>query len=125
MISPLLANIYLHYVYDLWVDQWRKREATGEVIVVRYADDMVVGFQYLADAERFLGELQAAAGGVRAWRCTRTRPGSSSSAASPVRTAVARGQGKPETFAFLGFTHICGKTREGRRLIRRHTIASG
>src|SRR5512134_3131699 len=77
VISPLLANIYLHYVYDLWVQRWRRRTAQGHVIVVRYADDMVVGFQYLADAHRFLAELKQRLERSR-WRCTRTRPGSSS-----------------------------------------------
>ena len=114
VISPLLANIYLHYVYDLWVHHWRRRLAQGEVIVVRYADDIVVGFQYRADAERFLDEL-------------RQRLEEFGLELHPEKTRIiefgrfahanrqARGLGKPETFAFLGFTHICGRTREGRR----------
>ena len=121
VISPLLANIYLHYVYDLWVQHWRRRSAQGEVIVVRYADDMVVGFQYLADAQRFLAELKQ-------------RLEKFGLELHPEKTRIiefgrfarenrqARGQGKPETFAFLGFTHICGRTRQGRWLILRHTI---
>ena len=72
--SPLLANVYLHYVYDLWVQQWRKRHATGDMIVVRYADDTIVGFQHRHDAERFLSRSQGAPGQVRARACTRRRP---------------------------------------------------
>ena len=121
VISPLLANIYLHYVYDLWVQRWRRREARGDVIVVRYADDMVVGFQYLADAHRFLAELKQ-------------RLEAFALEVHPDKTRIiefgrfalenrrARGQGKPETFAFLGFTHIYGRSRQGRGLIRRHTV---
>jgi RNA-directed DNA polymerase len=86
VISPLLANIYLHCVYDLWVQRWRRRCAQGDVIVVRYADDLVVGFQYLADAHRFLAELKQRLEAL-ALECTRTRPGSSSSDGSLMRAA--------------------------------------
>ena len=73
-MSPLLANVYLHYVLDLWADWWRRRHARGDVIIVRFADDFIVGFQYEQDARRFLAELR---GGSRSsgWSCTRTRPG--------------------------------------------------
>jgi RNA-directed DNA polymerase len=121
VISPLLANIYLHYVYDLWVQRWRRRCAQGDVIVVRYADDMVVGFQYLADAHRFLAELkQRLEAFALEVHPDKTRIIEFGRFAHENRRA--RGQGKPETFAFLGFTHIFGRTREGRRLIRRHTV---
>jgi len=120
-ISPVLANIYLHYVYDLWVHQWRKQNADGEVIVVRYADDTVVGFQRRSDAERFLNEL-------------RLRLQKFGLELHPQKTRIiefgrfaernrkAQGLRKPETFAFLGFTHICGTSRSGGYLILRHTI---
>jgi RNA-directed DNA polymerase len=121
VISPLLANIYLHYVYDLWVQRWRQRSAQGQVTVVRYADDMVVGFQYLADAHRFLAELKLR---LEAFALEvhpdKTRIIEFGRFATENRRT--RGQGKPETFAFLGFTHICGRTRQGRWLIRRHTV---
>ena len=112
VISPLLANIYLHYVYDLWADQWRKREATGEVIVIRYADDTIVGFERQADAERFLGDLRErlAKFGL-ALHPDKTRLIEFGRYAAQRR--LARGLGKPETFDFLGFTHICEKAKEG------------
>ena len=112
VISPLLANIYLHYVYDLWADQWRKREATGEVIVIRYADDTIVGFERQADAERFLRDLRErlAKFGL-ALHPDKTRLIEFGRYAAQRRSA--RGEGKPETFDFLGFTHICGKRRKG------------
>src|SRR5512144_241006 len=120
-ISPVLANIYLHYVYDLWVHQWRRRRAGGEVIVVRYADDTVVGFQHRAEAERFLDELRQ-----RLQRFglelhpQKTRIIEFGRLAA--RKRKARNLGKPETFAFLGFTHICGTSRGGTFLILRHTV---
>ena len=123
VISPLLANIYLHYVYDLWADQWRKREATGEVIVVRYADDTIVGFERQADAERFLRDLRErlAKFGL-ALHPDKTRLIEFGRHAAQRRSA--RGEGKPETFDFLGFTHICGKAKEGGWFtLVRHTIA--
>jgi len=120
-ISPLLANVYLHYVLDLWVQQWRTRHARGGVIITRFADDFVVGFQYRKDAERFLAEL-------------RERLRKFSLELHPDKTRIlefgrfaatdrkARGEGKPESFNFLGFTHICGKTATGKFLIVRRTM---
>ncbi len=122
VISPLLANIYLHYVFDLWAQHWRKHRATGDMIVVRYADDIVLGFQHQADAERFLQE----------WRDRVCKFGLK---LHPDKTRLIefgryaaenrkqRGEGKPETFNFLGFTHICGRTRRtGRFIVKRKTI---
>jgi RNA-directed DNA polymerase len=111
-ISPLLANIYLHYVFDLWVQQWRRREAGGDVVVVRFADDFVLGFQYRPEAEQFLDELRErlARFGL-ALHPEKTRLIEFGRYAAKERSR--RGEGKPETFNFLGFTHICGKTRQG------------
>lgn len=118
--SPLLANVYLHYVFDLWAQQWRKRHARGDMIVVRYADDSVVGFEHKADAERFLGEL-------------RKRSETFSLSVHPDKTRIIRfgrfaasnrkerGQGKPKTFNFLGFTMICGQNRQGGFQVLRRT----
>ena len=119
-ISPLLANIYLHYAFDLWVRDWRRR-ATGDVIVVRYADDFIVGFQHEQEARRFLTELRERLVGSTGWNCTPTRRDSSNSAPARRRTGSASGRGKPETFDFLGFTHACGKTRKGRFVVLRRT----
>jgi RNA-directed DNA polymerase len=118
-LSPLLANVYLHYVLDLWADWWRKTQARGNVIITRFADDFIVGFQYQDDAERFLGEL-------------RGRLAKFSLELHPDKTRLiefgpyaawnraARGEGKPETFTFLGFRHIARMTR-GRFWIQRTT----
>src|SRR6266542_2896244 len=121
-VSPLLANIYLHYVFDLWVDWWRSRHARGDVIVVRFADDFVVGFQHEQDARRFLDELRErfAKFGL-GLHPDKTRLIEFGRYAAPNRKR--RGLGKPETFDFLGFTHICGKSRKGRFWIKRVTIA--
>lgn len=120
VISPLLANVYLHYVFDLWAKQWRGREATGNMIVVRYADDIVVGFEHEADARCF-------------WDAMRTRfeqfglelHGEKTRLLEFGRYAAGRrqrrGLGKPETFAFLGFTFICGRTRRGAFQLQRKT----
>jgi group II intron reverse transcriptase/maturase len=120
-ISPLLSNVYLHYVFDLWAHRWRRTHAHGDVIVVRYADDFIVGFQHRADAERFLADL-------------RERFTKFSLELHPEKTRLLEfgpyaaenrrgaGQGKPETFNFLGFTHICGKKRNGRFTVVRQTI---
>jgi len=117
-ISPLLANIYLHYVFDLWADQWRNRHARGHVIVVRYADDIVLGFQYKSEAERFRRELQQRLRKFNLERHTeKTRLIEFGRFAAERRAN--RGESKPETFDFLGFTHICSKSRKGRfRLLR-------
>jgi group II intron reverse transcriptase/maturase len=107
VVSPLLANVYLHYVFDLWVEVWRKKVARGDVIAVRYADDLVVGFQHRADAERFLSEFRDRL--VRfglELHPDKTRLIEFGRFA--VRNLKQRGQGKPETFTFLGFTHFCG-----------------
>jgi RNA-directed DNA polymerase len=118
VISPLLANIYLHYVFDLWAERWRRREAAGDMIIVRYADDLVVGFEHDSDARRF-------------WDAMRERLREFSLSLHPDKTRLIefgrhaaanrkrRGLGKPETFKFLGFVIICGKSRRGRFLIKR------
>jgi group II intron reverse transcriptase/maturase len=110
VVSPLLANVYLHYVFDLWVEAWRKKVATGDVIVVRYADDAVLGFQYRTDAERFLRDLQErlAKFGLEL-HPDKTRLIEFGRFA--FRDRERRGEGKPETFVFLGFTHYCGHLR--------------
>src|SRR5262245_7092623 len=122
VISPLLANIYLHYALDLWALRWRRREATGDMIFVRYADDFIVGFQHESDARRFLDEM-------------RERLGKFALSLHPEKTRLIefgrfaaerrkrRGFGKPETFNFVGFTFICGKTRAGKFQIKRKTRA--
>jgi len=119
-ISPLLGNIYLHYVLDLWVQQWRKKHARGDVIIVRYADDFIVGFSHQADGERFLAELRDrfAKFGLEL-HPDKTRLFEFGRNAAEHRCR--EGLGKPETFDFLGFTHICGKTRKGRFIVRRNT----
>lgn len=120
-ISPLLANVYLHYVFDLWVQQWRRKHARGEVVVVRFADDFVLGVEHHDDGERCLVALRE--------RLTRF-----GLALHPTKTRLLefgrfaadnrhrRGEGKPETFNFLGFTHLCGKTRQGRFTVVRQTM---
>ena len=121
-ISPLLANVYLHYVFDLWVEQWRKKRADGEMIVVRYADDFIVGFQERGDAERFRAELTERLAKFKLeLHPAKTRLIEFGRFAEENRQA--RGQGKPETFDFLGFTHICGKTRAGKFKLLRQTAA--
>lgn len=123
MISPLLANIYLHYVLDLWVNWWRRHQTRGEVYIVRYADDFVVGFQYRSDAERFQKELtQRMAKFGLELHDGKTRLIEFGRFASEDRKE--RGEGKPETFDFLGFTHICAKRKaDGGFTLRRKTIA--
>jgi RNA-directed DNA polymerase len=118
--SPLLANVYLHYVYDLWVRQWRQRHATGTMVVVRYADDTVVGFEHRADAERFLADLrERLAQFALELHADKTRLIEFGRRASADRAK--RGAGKPDTFDFLGFTHICGRSRRGGFQLRRQT----
>jgi group II intron reverse transcriptase/maturase len=122
VISPLLANIYLHYVLDLWAVRWRQREAAGDMIIVRYADDFIVGFQHESDARRFLGEMRER---LQKFALTlhpeKTRLIEFGRFAAERRKR--RGLGKPETFNFLGFTFICGKTRAGKFQIKRKTRA--
>lgn len=121
VISPLLANLYLHYVYDLWVDQWRRRHAHGDMIVVRYADDSVLGFQHGWEAEAFRRDLE-------------TRVATFGLSLHPEKTRLIRfgrfaakrarskGKGKPATFDFLGFTHVCGESLKGHFALRRRTM---
>lgn len=119
--SPLLANIYLHYVFDLWVQRWRRTQAHGEVIVVRYADDIVVGFQHQSDAEQFRAELNDRFSKFALeLHPDKTRLIEFGPFAASNRKR--RGGGKPETFDFLGFTHMCGKKRNGRFTVLRQTI---
>ena len=123
VLSPILANLYLHYVLDLWANQWRRRKARGDVIIVRYADDAILGFQYRHEAERFLQELKE-------------RMAKFGLELHPVKTRLIefgrfaaerrkqRGEGCPETFNFLGLTHICGTDRKtGYYTIIRQTIS--
>jgi len=121
-ISPLLANVYLHYVLDLWTQQWRTRYAQGDIVIVRYADDFITGFQHRQEAERFLEAL-------------RERVQKFGLELHPEKTRLIefgryaaehrkqRHQGRPETFSFLGFTHMCATTRAGRFLLKRQTMA--
>jgi RNA-directed DNA polymerase len=118
VISPLLANVYLHYTFDLWAERWRRREAKGDMVCVRYADDIVVGFQHETDAHRF-------------WNAMRERLQEFSLTLHPEKTRLIlfgryaaqqraeRGLGKPETFNFLGFTFFCGKSKQGKFLLCR------
>jgi len=120
VISPLLANVYLHYSFDLWAERWRRCEATGDMIIVRYADDIVVGFEHESDARRF-------------WDAMRERLQKFSLSLHPDKTRLVefgrfaaasrrrRGLGKPETFGFLGFTLVCSKSRRGRFLLQRRS----
>jgi len=121
VVSPLLANVYLHYVFDLWAHQWRQRYAQGEVILVRYADDFVVGFQHRSDAERFLAALRE-----RFSKFNLELHGEKTRLIEFGRFAAenrqSRGDGKPEPFDFLGFTHVCGKTRKGRFTVVRRPM---
>lgn len=120
-ISPLLANIYLHYVFDLWADHWRKTQTHGDVIIVRYADDFVVGFEHQQDAERFLEELRKRFAKFNLeLHPDKTRLIEFGRFAAERRRR--RGLGKPETFDFLGFTHSCSRTREGWFCILRQTM---
>jgi len=121
-VSPLLANVYLHYVFDLWADHWRRRRAHGHVIILRFADDFIVGFEHEQDARRFLDELRGrfAEFGLEL-HPDKTRLIEFGRHAA--RNRAARGLGKPETFDFLGFTHISAKTRKGRFWVKRITIA--
>jgi RNA-directed DNA polymerase len=120
--SPLFANVYLHYVLDLWAHQWRGRNARGDVIIVRFADDFVVGFEHRDDAERFHADLRERfAQFALELHAEKTRLIEFGRFAA--RDRKARGRGKPETFQFLGFTHICATTQNGRFMLRRITIS--
>lgn len=120
-ISPLIANIYLHYVFDLWTQQWRQKKAKGQVVIVRYADDAILGFQNKWEADNYLMELKERLVKFRlALNEEKTRMLEFGRYASSRRKE--RGMGKPGTFDFLGFTHICGKTRKGEFKIIRYTI---
>ena len=122
VVSPLLANVYLHYVFDLWVEVWRKKEARGDVIVTRYADDLVVGFQHRDEAERFLKEFKErlAKFGLEI-HPDKTRLIEFGRFAQANRRQ--RGEGKPETFTFLGFTHYCAVSSIGRFVVQRKSAA--
>ena len=118
--SPLLANIYLHYVFDLWAERWRRHEATGDMIIVRYADDLVAGFEHEDDARRFLDAMR-----VRLEEFALSLHPDKTRLIEFGRHAAAnretKGLGKPETFNFLGFTFLCGKSRRGNFLLKRKT----
>jgi RNA-directed DNA polymerase len=118
--SPLLSNVYLHYVFDLWADQWRRRHARGDVIIVRFADDYIVGFEHQQDAQRFLEDLR----GRLARFSLELAPEKTrliEFGRFAARNRARRGVGKPETFRFLGFTHICAKAKNGSFLVKRIT----
>jgi RNA-directed DNA polymerase len=120
--SPLLANVYLHYVLDLWAQQWRRRHAHGDMIIVRYGDDFVAGFEHQHDAQRFQVDLRERF----ATFCLELHADKTRLIAfgrHVARRRQVRGDGKPETFDFLGFTHICAKTRNGRFMLKRVTIS--
>jgi group II intron reverse transcriptase/maturase len=120
VISPLLANIYLHYALDLWAHRWRQREARGDMIIVRYADDLVVGFEHEEDARRFLDAMRERLGAFAlSLHPDKTRLIAFGRFAAAGRKRA--GLGKPETFAFLGFVFICGTSRKGRFLLKRKT----
>ena len=121
VVSPLLANVYLHHVFDLWIEVWREKVAKGKVMAIRYADDLVVGFEHRDEAERFLkefGERLAKFGLELHPEKTRLIEFGPNAA----RERGARGEGKLESFTFLGFAHSCGTTRQGHCKIRRQTV---
>ena len=119
-VSPLLSNVYLHYVFDLWADQWRRRHARGDVILSRFADDFLAGFEHREDAERFLADLRERfAGFGLELHPEKTRLIEFGRFAAGNRAR--RGDRKPETFEFLGLTHICAKDRRGRFKLKRVT----
>ena len=122
VISPLLANIYLHYVFDLWTQDWRERHARGDMVVIRYADDFVLGFQHKHEAERYRKDLTERMKGFGlSLHPEKTRLIEFGRFASNNRKKS--GKGKPETFDFLGFTHICGRTRKsGKFVVKRQTV---
>ena len=119
VISPLLAKVYLHYVIDLWADRWRRREAKGDMIIVRYADDIVVGFEHETDAQRFWDEM---ANRLQEFALSlhpdKTRLIEFGRHAADRRAR--KGLGKLETFNFLGFTFVCGRSRKGKFQLMRN-----
>jgi len=120
-ISPLLANIYLHYVFDLWTHEWRTKQAKGDVIIVRYADDFIVGFQHQGEAERYLAALRTRFESFGlALHADKTRLIEFGRFAALSRAK--RGAGKPDTFSFLGLTHFCARTRKGWFTVGRSTM---
>lgn len=120
VVSPLLANLYLHYVFDLWAQGWRKRQAHGHMVIVRYADDTVVGFEHEVDAQRFVADLhQRMEKFSLSLHSEKTRLIEFGRHAAERRAR--RGLGKPETFNFLGFTHICGRSLRGAFQLKRKT----
>ena len=120
--SPLLANIYLHYVFDLWADWWRRKKAGGDIIMVRYADDIIVGFRYQHEAERFLREMEERFGKF-SLELHREKTRLIEFGRFAAERRKEKGTGKPETFNFLGFTHICGRSRRGKFMVLRKTDA--
>ena len=121
-VSPLLANIYLHYILDVWVQWWRAKRAQGDMIIVRYADDFIIGFQHRHEAEQFLAELrERLAKFDLELHSDKTRLIEFGRFAAERRSS--RGEGKPETFDFLGITHSCGTTRRGKFNVIRQTMA--
>ena len=121
-VSPLLGNVYLHHVFDLWAHDWRQRHADGDVVIARFADDVVVGFEHERDARRFWTDLRERFAKFNLELAEdKTRLVEFGRYAA--RNRARRGLGRPETFAFLGFTHICGVSRNGRFLLKRVTIA--
>ena len=120
VISPLLANIYLHYALDLWAERWRQREATGDMVIVRYADDVVIGFEHEDDARRFLDAMCTRLEGFElSLHPDKTRLIEFGRFAAASRKK--RGLTRPETFGFLGFTFMCGKSRKGHFQLQRKT----
>jgi group II intron reverse transcriptase/maturase len=120
VVSPLLANIYLYHVFDLWAERWRRRDATGDMVIVRYADDLVVGFQHEGDAHRFLEAMRERfAKFALSLHPDKTRLIEFGRHAAARRAQ--RGLGKPETFNFLGFTFLCSVSRRGAFLLKRKT----
>ncbi|MQB01261.1 MAG: group II intron reverse transcriptase/maturase [Actinobacteria bacterium] len=121
-VSPLLGNVYLHFVFDLWAYDWRRRHAGGDVVIVRFADDVAVGFEYERDARRFWADLRERFAKFNLELAEdKTRLVEFGRYAA--RNRARRGLGRPETFAFLGFTHICGVSRSRGFLLKRVTIA--
>jgi group II intron reverse transcriptase/maturase len=120
--SPLLANIYLHYVFDLWANSWRKRKESGDVVMIRYADDIVLGFQYQHELKRFLKELEKRFEKFNLKLHPR-KTHSIEFGRYAAERRKERGKGKPETFDFLGFTHICSRSRMGKFMVLRKTSA--